>query len=88
MPGAQPPLWVACILLLARPFLGLDLLRNWCHKGYLSGAVTDLAQTVSVFLDPAVHKAVPHRLSQLLPSFRAHELILAKCPESRGFPCL
>ncbi|XP_043381340.1 tubulin polyglutamylase TTLL4 isoform X5 [Chelonia mydas] len=24
---------------------GLDLLRNWCHKGYLSGAVTDLAQT-------------------------------------------
>ncbi|XP_073161004.1 tubulin monoglutamylase TTLL4 isoform X2 [Lepidochelys kempii] len=27
---------------------GLDLLRNWCHKGYLSGAVTDLAQTWSL----------------------------------------
>ncbi|XP_042698940.1 tubulin monoglutamylase TTLL4 isoform X3 [Chrysemys picta bellii] len=27
---------------------GLDLLRNWCHKGYLSGALTDLAQTWSL----------------------------------------
>ncbi|XP_043360726.1 tubulin polyglutamylase TTLL4 isoform X7 [Dermochelys coriacea] len=27
---------------------GLDLLRNWCHKGYLSGAVTDLAQMWSL----------------------------------------
>ncbi|XP_050772956.1 tubulin monoglutamylase TTLL4 isoform X1 [Gopherus flavomarginatus] len=27
---------------------GLDLLRNWCHKGFLSGAVPDLAQTWSL----------------------------------------
>lgn len=41
-PGCSFSLLVFC------HFLGLELLKNWCVKGYHTGAGTDLAQMVRI----------------------------------------
>ncbi|XP_075789074.1 tubulin monoglutamylase TTLL4 isoform X2 [Pelodiscus sinensis] len=71
---------------------GLDLLRSWCHKGYLSGAAMDLAQVWSLPRPPLVPKAHQNgccklesgRLGRLLLPREAEEA--AKCLEPSARP--